>query len=778
MNSKLFNEYKNSDKYIIPLNSFRKPIKGAEWSKMNKLEMDTFIDNLKEYEIKKIYGTAWKLPSDIIIIDFDIKYNQNGLLINSMECFKSFIEWSKKNTYCVQTPSGGIHIYFKTNQSKFIVNHSIDKENMFHIDILKENNIIRMAGTIQNEVCGTPKCEPCYKKHGNCKIRGKTYQSINHLPIYEIDLENPPTEICQDIKTIIEINKNIIDEDENEENETKYIYEDDIWEWFIPTLKPLSEEYNTWIDTLICLYNILKDNERRNEYLHMFSKLSTKYVKQITDEKIKSFKDDKLYKTGIPTLIKLCEKYGIETNGFELIQDITILPYNKTDDTYYMNDLIIKIQSKTWKSLNLLLNYMKQNINRVILQYGKGFYIKKSKKTPLFYILKNELNENIIKYMSFEKNKPKTNSITFKKLILSHCINDIQLYDEIEFNPSNQIQPRTFNLWNGFQAKLLDNYDITKINKILQHIKSVWANNNQSHYEYILSWFHQHFKYPYQKNKVVLVFRSEKQQVGKSIITEQFLNPYVYGHELSYPCIGIDDILSRFNDDIMGKLFCSIEELPTLNGNYNPMFDKLKAIISGSKLKIEHKGGSRFNINNFLNFIMFTNNEFSIKVEKYDMRYAIFECSDIYYKKYDYFKQLADQFTQENANIFFSYIYHLDKYVQIQNLQNIPETKLRLEMQMSSISNTERFVIHLQQLNQLDENELDKDELEHYKFITSQINRVNANKLYSYYEFICKREGERAVSQTKLGRILSKYFTKIKSGLVYYDLSINPTIDS
>ena len=768
MNQTLFNQYKNSDKYIIPLNVFRKPISGANWSVMSKTEMDTFINNLNEYEMKKIYGTAWKLPSNIVVIDFDVKYGTDGILFNSRDYFKSFIEWSINNTYCVQSPSGGIHIYFKSNQCHYIENHFIKKDNMYHIDILKENNIIRMAGTIQKESCGTPKCESCYKKHGNCKIRGKTYQSLNHLPIYEIDFENPPTEISEDIMTLISINKTPNEEDEDE---TNYIYDDDIWDWFIPTLQPLSEEYDTWINTLICLYNILKDNPQRNEYLHMFSKLSSKYVKQITDEKIKSFKDNREYKTGFPTLIKLCKDYEIDTSWFQLKRDITILPYDKKDDTYFMNDLIDILISKTWKSLDLLLDYMKQNINRVIFHYGKGFYIKKSKQTPLFYIMKNEFSENIIKYMYFVKNKPKINSITFKTLIIHYCINDIKRYDEINFNPSNHVPNRTFNLWSGFQAKLLESYDITKIDKILQHIKTVWANNNQSHYEYILSWFHQHFKYPYRKNKVVLVFRSEKQQIGKSIMTEQFLNPYVYGHELSYPCIGIDDILSRFNDDIIGKLFCCIEELPTLSGNYNPTFDKLKAIISGNKLKVEIKGGRRFDVNNFLNLIMFTNNEFSIKIEQHDMRYAIFECCDQYHKNYDYFKTLADQFTQENADIFFSYIYHLDKYVEIQNLQDIPETKLRLEMKMSSISNTERFVLHLKQLNNIDEKELEQIELEHVQCITSQLDKVNANKLYSYYEYICKREGERAVSQTKLGRILSKYFKKNKYGLVYYDLS-------
>jgi hypothetical protein len=191
------------------------------------------------------------------------------------------------------------------------------------------------------------------------------------------------------------------------------------------------------------------------------------------------------------------------------------------------------------------------------------------------------------------------NSVNFP-MLFNTAINHVRRYNKLVNKPSspldNQSQIdsdhiRDFNVWSGFKAKLIpkDQIETKRFAKLSNHLKVVWANNDEKIYNYILSWFNHIFKKPHLKTKIALVFRSEEQQIGKSIIVEEFLNKYVFGKRLSTVESGLGFATERFNEHILGKIFISCEELSTLSGDYHRTFDILKKIITNGTIKIEIK---------------------------------------------------------------------------------------------------------------------------------------------------------------------------------------------
>ena len=475
--------------------------------------------------------------------------------------------------------------------------------------------------------------------------------------------------------------------------------------------------------------------------------------------------------------LKLKEMQGFDmddlatTEDTDTKEDIVEQEYFKVMDYYYWIDFMNALKSKTWESLDELKDFCRININRVMLLLATGeIYIKMDSDEPFQHL--TELPEYIIKFNeSVKTKKGKTIEeeleISFKYLYKKHLINYVKTYNKLALKPlspdadvvEQNNHSRDFNIWTGFKAKLTssNSIDHKKIEKILNHIKVVWANNEEHIFKYILSWFHTIFKSPYRKSKVAMVFQSDEQQIGKSIIVEEFLIPFIFGKKLSTVEQGIGFATERFNNRMMGKLFVCCEELNNISdtGNYHTVFDTMKKLITNKTIHIEIKNGAKFEIDDFMNFLLFTNNQFSIKVEDGDARYAIFKCNPIYKKNFKYFNELAATFNQETANHFFSYIYHMDDAVDI---RDIPETTIKREIKINCLPSPQRFLYRVKELR--DENT--DEEHTGWKRGIIDNDELTGAQLYAHYKSYCQEEHERELSQTKFGRYIGTMITKAR----------------
>lgn len=506
---------------------------------------------------------------------------------------------------------------------------------------------------------------------------------------------------------------------------------------------------------------------------------------------IKEMKPLDLESMGYDASIKydLSKKDKKEAEPIIIVSDKDKLLFDYNDD-YYLFDFIVDLigenNDKVWDSFSKLIYFMKSNVNRVyirLLNHDNALFCKIDGDNPLSI---NKLsNFNI--FFIIDSKTGETDDKTFSEIMETLIYNDIKFYNnlfcipydiysdvKIDFGRTNK---NNFNTWSGFQAKLLnkEDIDISKIQFILDHWKVVLANGNEEHYKYQLTYFHNLFKYPNKKLKVFMIFKSLEQQIGKGSIFIEFIMKYVMGLGISYKTDKIDNLTKRFNAHLMNKVLFIADEIDTVNDKTHSTFNEIKGLITESIMEIEIKGGKAFNFNNTLNGIGLTNKSWSVPLETGDARYPVFDCNPVYKNNTAHFDKLHSMFTQENANIFFSYLYYFETDV---NIKIIPKTEIRENLINQNLNSSLRFINEVKdymlnnylsvddELNSLkfnEDKEKDGDEFENeewHDLLTSNLNKdkkdkdkykIFAAKLFDVYVIWCNSKKEKLVNNTQFG---------------------------
>lgn len=445
------------------------------------------------------------------------------------------------------------------------------------------------------------------------------------------------------------------------------------------------------------------------------------------------------------------------------------------DKFYYMDfiNLIFGNKNKIF-TFDEIEKLFIENINRVlfiVINQKNAFYAKLNNSTfvpiePTQNKVCVEIREGVFQNYTF-------------KCLCNTFYNDIKMYNSIGFYPFTKYSPlicndnRNFNLFNGYQADLLDEKDINMnlINPLLYHIKEVLANNDYNNYIYLLSWFNKAFRTPQNKTKVALVFKSTAQQAGKGIILNQLIGEYIFGNGLYKMNNGLSFLNERFNDDEAGVLLNISEELSNLDSNnsYNQTFDRLKSKICDDKIKIEPKFGKKYDVNHHTNYIFNTNSSFPIKIESHDARFAVFEISEKFVGNYEYFTNLSKYINQECANHLYSYIYYFKDLVE---LRTLPKNDFYNNVKFNSVHNSIRFLFDIKDVLFNFENMY----YEYESWESLLINNIDDNyiigssKLNECYKKWCAFTNERNTSPSKFKIYTERYIDFNRTTFSFYNL--------
>jgi len=459
-------------------------------------------------------------------------------------------------------------------------------------------------------------------------------------------------------------------------------------------------------------------------------------------------------------ILKKC-KYK-KSNIYKYEKKIDKKDFQFDDEYFYMdfiNDLIK--DNKVWDYLDLQ-EFFTSNINRVL------FRILTQKNA--FFGRYNSRDIQIIEpsghLISFIDGSEKLCTFPFDFMLNKYFYNEVKSYNKLEFIPyTRDCQPlklddRDFNMFQGFKAKLIEKEDINMslIQLILDHWEIVLANSDKSNFKYQLSYFHKSFKYPNQKTKVMMLFKSDQQQIGKGIILNNIIGELIYGRGLYKPNNGLSFINDRFNDDQAGTLFSLTEELSTIDDSYNSTFDRLKSLSCDDFLKIEPKFGKKYDIQNYTNYVFNTNNKFPVKIEQGDARFAVFECDERYHKDFDYFKKLAKSINQESADHLYSYIYHLEDPVEP---RNIPTNDFYKNIKFNSAHSSIRFLYSVQKVIKYkddgDNSSYDFDSWEKLLLDNFDGLLITSSKLNDIYKKWCSVNGEKNTNMARFKTYTSNY---------------------
>lgn len=278
----------------------------------------------------------------------------------------------------------------------------------------------------------------------------------------------------------------------------------------------------------------------------------------------------------------------------------------------------------------------------------------------------------------------------------------IRKYDKIDFYPNkNDCPANHYNLCKGFKAENyepINNKELIHelIKPIIYHLKLI----AQEHYEYLIKHFAFILQYPAKKTNVNIVV-SGKDGTGKSIIFDFFRN-MILGHDLASQTDDTDDLFSRFSNIYVNKLFLQIDEISS-DDFKRKKAEKLKNIVVSKTIKYEKKGLDQITINNYINLVMTTNNDFTIPISQHDRRNVFFKINDKHLQDKEYFLKLSSVFNQEEtARAFYEYLMDYDlsllstNWTEDAGLQGIrPITDYHKEVKLLCLPIIDRFASYL-----------------------------------------------------------------------------------
>lgn len=481
-----------------------------------------------------------------------------------------------------------------------------------------------------------------------------------------------------------------------------------------------------------------------------------------------------LDKLGIPNLKIIIKPMENHFDLSNYIKDIS-LPMNPLldfDPDYNINHFELEFAGKSFSSID-------EFKLQLIPKYCKVFAHFRDFPQPIYRCQDNKFQFGFpnMDYYYWKVGDRKVQLADVVRLFPLH----VPRYENYDFYPNGfnvygePCPPSILNLWSGFQATRLPEYDPVKIEPFLYHVRMMWADDNEEIYEYILDLLAHIVQYPWKKVMVLLLLYSQP-RAGKNIITNFYLYKVV-GKDYGSDNVGVDVLTCRFNETLIRQVFVVLNELPQLTStSRNSMFDTLKTAITDNERTYEIKGGRKWSGPNYVNLIATTNHDFTYYIEQNDGRIMALRCSDRFIGNLEYFNNLSSNLQQENADHLITFLY--ERKI-THDLRVIPMTSLKEEMIEMSLPSPCRFINYIRNNNEAMEELLNMKFPDPENMIRKQIEadirfhqQIRSSHLHDLYHTWCVRFNEKLMSMTACGKIWkrdSKLDFKLKHNVLYFD---------
>jgi Family of unknown function (DUF5906) len=270
--------------------------------------------------------------------------------------------------------------------------------------------------------------------------------------------------------------------------------------------------------------------------------------------------------------------------------------------------------------------------------------------------------------------------INFGEVIRTH--EQQLLFAGAVFRPSGICPPKYVNTFLGYAATVTSEADLIitdTINPLITHLRDVICSGDLNLTDYILDWF-AHIIQHGTKTGTVIVLHGE-QGVGKNTFTD-FIRDHVIGTEYSADCKDIESVTAKFNANFASRVLTIINEANVEGdaSHFHRVFDKMKDLITNTKLLVERKGIDSYHEDDFCNYIITTNNERAIKLEPGDRRYTVVKCSSVMKGNIDYFTHLHNTLTDNSKHIANCFITFLKNRKIINNVREPYMTDFKKEL--------------------------------------------------------------------------------------------------
>ena len=206
-----------------------------------------------------------------------------------------------------------------------------------------------------------------------------------------------------------------------------------------------------------------------------------------------------------------------------------------------------------------------------------------------------------------------------------------------------------FSLFRGFYWDEVDAVNMELIQKFLDFVKKVIANDDDNVYIYIIKWIAKLLQNPGIKLETMIVLTG-KQGCGKNTFTN-IISALARGYSKSN-VTSIEHISGKFNASLLAMILIIGNEWTSASLNKHIDKGRHKGVITEDTVEIERKGHDAFTAQNTANFIVNSNEQDPVNIEQNDRRHMVTEVSDKYMQDEEYFGQFKNLSTEFYRHLF------------------------------------------------------------------------------------------------------------------------------
>jgi hypothetical protein len=249
--------------------------------------------------------------------------------------------------------------------------------------------------------------------------------------------------------------------------------------------------------------------------------------------------------------------------------------------------------------------------------------------------------------------------------------------DRAIYDPEQKYTRRgetTLPLWRGFAVEEKPG----SWSKMRRHLFEVWCAKNSPVFRYVLQWMAFAVQHPGTNPGTVLIVRSTREGTGKTMGASWLMRMFgPHAYQANTP----EQVTGRFNDHLERCSLLIVNEPPFAGSKETQ--NKLKSLITESRISIERKFGGSYMSDNNLHIIMTTNEAWAVNAGADARRYVLLEANDTRIGDEAYFKALMHEADTGGVEAMFSFLRHLN--IQKFNPRGIPVTHGLREQQMKSL---------------------------------------------------------------------------------------------
>jgi hypothetical protein len=267
-----------------------------------------------------------------------------------------------------------------------------------------------------------------------------------------------------------------------------------------------------------------------------------------------------------------------------------------------------------------------------------------------------------------------------KKVINQFWINpNTFMYDAVAFSPLS-LPATTLNYWVGHTA----NPKAGKWSQIISFLYEVICDHDEEVFNYLMHYIAHMLQKPEEKPGIMIVMLGA-QGTGKGAFFTLMRRIW---SKTTLQVSDVDQVIGRFNASLERNYIILMDE--ALFAGDKKSIEKLKSLITESRIGIEQKYQPAHSIDSYHRFFAASNNSHFAQIDRDDRRFLFLRVSSEFQGNTEYYKAL---FNAINDDAVINAMVHklLQTNLSTYNVTSRPKTKEHLKQKIQSLSGFDRY---------------------------------------------------------------------------------------